>query len=256
MLVRIEDAIKERMSFHCAKTLPSSSFFPCSSLAVGWGSGATEFPYLITPEAALRAAFDPSYVSLSSFLTNANPPSGSLENQDLCLVFVNSDAGEGFISHDGVAGDRPDLYPQKGGDKLVQNVVRRCGSGSGKTVVVVHSVGPVVVERWVDMDGVKGLLFAHLPGQESGSSLVRCLNSLRNIYSWHLPRLMYFSAMRTPAEDSHIPSARVFKTTGKAVKFSPSRTASSHSRTLTRASISITDTSTKSVLFVCRLSHL
>lgn len=109
---------------------------------------------------------------MTSFLTNANPVPGALEDQDICLVFINADAGEGFISHDGVAGDRPDLYPQKGGDKLVQNVARRCGSGKGKTVVVVHSVGPVVVERWVDMVGIKALVFAHLPGQESGNSLV------------------------------------------------------------------------------------
>ncbi|EJD05137.1 uncharacterized protein FOMMEDRAFT_79988 [Fomitiporia mediterranea MF3/22] len=142
------------------------------TLAVGWGSGATEFQYLVTPDTALRKAFDTEHIIVSSFLTNANPPSGAIEDQDLCLAFVNADSGEGFIAHDGISGDRPDLYPQKGGDKLVQNVARRCGSGKGKTVVIVHSVGPVVVERWVDMPGVKGLLFAHLPGQESGNSLI------------------------------------------------------------------------------------
>ncbi|KAH8112146.1 glycoside hydrolase superfamily [Phellopilus nigrolimitatus] len=145
------------------------------TLAVGWGSGATEFPYLITPEGAIKAAFNTDRVSVTSFLSNAVPPIGTLEGQDICLVFVNSDSGEGYISPDGVTGDRPDLYPQKGGDRLVQAVTRRCGRGKGKTVVVVHSVGPVVVDRWVDMDGVKALLFAHLPGQESGNSLADVL---------------------------------------------------------------------------------
>ena len=114
---------------------------------------------------------------MTTFLKNVRPATGSLEDQDLCLVFINADAGEGFISHDGISGDRPDLFPQKGGDHLVQDVARRCGTGrsritKGKTIVVVHSVGPVIVERWIDMPGVKALLFAHLPGQESGNSLV------------------------------------------------------------------------------------
>ena len=71
-----------------------------------------------------------------------------------------------------MSGDRPDLFPQKGGSRLVRNVAKSCGRGKGKTVVVVHSVGPVIVEEWIDMHEVKGLLFAHLPGQESGNSLV------------------------------------------------------------------------------------
>lgn len=126
----------------------------------------------MNPNAALSAAFNKEKVTVSSFLTNDVPSSGSLAGQDLCLVFVNADAGEGYLSHDGVSGDRNDLFPQKGGDKLVQAVAENCGSGKGSTVVVVHSVGPVVVERWIDLQNVKGLLFSHLPGQESGNSLV------------------------------------------------------------------------------------
>ncbi|OCB86078.1 hypothetical protein A7U60_g6976 [Sanghuangporus baumii] len=145
------------------------------TLAVGWGSGATEFPYLVTPESALRSSFDSNHVSITSYLTNFMPPAGSIEDQDLCLVFINADAGEGFIVHDEISGDRTDLHPQKGGDRLVQNVAKRCGRGKGKTVVVMHSVGPVIVERWIDMREVKGLLFAHLPGQESGNSLADVL---------------------------------------------------------------------------------
>ncbi|KAI5119701.1 hypothetical protein M0805_003585 [Coniferiporia weirii] len=145
------------------------------TLAVGWGSGATEFPYLITPNDAIKAAFDPDRVSVSSFLMNAMPPPGFLEDQDICVTFVNADSGEGFISHGGAAGDRPNLFPQKGGDQLVRTVARRCGKGKGKTIVIVHSVGAVVVEKWIDADGVKALLFAHLPGQESGNSLVDVL---------------------------------------------------------------------------------
>ena len=140
---------------------------PCR-LASGWGSGAVEFPYLVSPNAALSQAFNGEKVAVSSFLTNDVPLANDLADQDLCLVFVNADAGEGYLSHEGVRGERNDLFPQRSGDKLVQGVARDCKS----TVVIVHSVGPVVVEKWIDLPNVKGLLFAHLPGQESGNSLV------------------------------------------------------------------------------------
>ena len=148
------------------------------TLASGWGSGAVEFPYLVTPIKALESEFDADNVQLTSNLEN-DPPLGKnpsiVEDQDLCIVFVNSDAGEGFISWNGLRGDRNDLYPQKGGDKLVQDVAPRCGKGNGKTVVVVHTVGPVVLERWVDLPGVKAVILANLPGEESGNALASVL---------------------------------------------------------------------------------
>jgi beta-glucosidase len=87
------------------------------------------------------------------------------------LVFANSDAGEGFVAWDGVRGDRNDLFLQKDGDDLVLEVADHCGGGSGSTVVIVHSVGPVVVEKWINHPGVKAVLAAHLPGEESGNAL-------------------------------------------------------------------------------------
>ena len=144
-------------------------------LASGWGSGAVDFPYLVTPLQAIQNMTDPAKVSVTAFPTN-HPPfednAGILHNQDLCLVFINSDGGEGFIASDGIRGDRNDLFPQNGGDKLVHRVARGCGAGKGKTVVVVHAVGPVVLERWIDVPGVKAVVLAILPGQESGNSIV------------------------------------------------------------------------------------
>ncbi|KZF20764.1 glycoside hydrolase family 3 protein [Xylona heveae TC161] len=149
------------------------------TLASGWGSGAAEFPYLVTPIEALRSAFDPEHVELSEYLTNEPALDGdaakTLDQQDLCLVFINSDSGEGYISWGGIRGDRNDLFPQKGGDKLVQSVAKSCGGGKGDTIVIVHAVGPVVVERWIDIPSVKGVLLANLPGEESGNALVDIL---------------------------------------------------------------------------------
>ena len=84
------------------------------------------------------------------------------------MVFINSDAGEGYLSDLGVRGDRDDLWAQKDGDKLVSTVAEKCAN----TVVIIHVVGVVLVERWIDHPNAKGLLFAHLPGQESGNALV------------------------------------------------------------------------------------
>ncbi|MCJ1444341.1 MAG: hypothetical protein MMC23_004843 [Stictis urceolatum] len=144
------------------------------TLAMGWGSGTAEFPYLVTPVEALEAGFDPSKVKVESYLTNTpdfkKQPS-IIEYQDICIVFVNSDSGEGFLTVDGMKGDRNDLLPQKGGDKLVQDVASNCGKGQGKTIVVVHAVGPVLLEHWIDLPGVKAVVLAHLPGQESGNAL-------------------------------------------------------------------------------------
>ncbi len=148
------------------------------TLASGWGSGAVDFPYLVTPVEALESKFDSKSVYLTKFLSN-NPPlkksPSLLTDQHLCIVFINSDGGEGFIASDGIRGDRNDLYAQKNGDKLVQSVAKGCGGGSGDTIVVIHAIGPVVVERWIDLPGVKAVVLANLPGEESGNALADVL---------------------------------------------------------------------------------
>ena len=148
------------------------------TLASGWGSGASDFPYLIPPSEALEKAFDSDSVKLVTALNHSIPLHEHptlLHDQDLCLVFANSDAGEGFTFWRNTYGDRNDLYLDNAGDDLVEVVAKNCGNGLGKTVVVIHSVGPVVIERWIELPGVKAVLFANLPGEESGNSLVDVL---------------------------------------------------------------------------------
>lgn len=144
------------------------------TLAVGWGSGATEFTYLIDPFAALQESFDPEQVVLSRILKNklSESEQEQIAKQDLCLVFANSDAGEGYLSWEGVQGDRNDLELQKNGIKLIRKVADLCG---GPVVVVIHSVGPVIMEEFADLPKVKAILYANLPGQESGNALADVL---------------------------------------------------------------------------------
>ena len=142
------------------------------TLAMGWGSGAVEFPFLTPPIKALQSTFDHRAVELTDFLKNdlTKDAISTIPTQDLCLVFVNSDAGEGFASWEGVT-DRNDLFPQKGGDYLVETVADSCRN----TVVVVHSVGPVVLDRWIGHPNVKAVVLANLPGEESGNALADVL---------------------------------------------------------------------------------
>lgn len=148
------------------------------TLASGWGSGAVEFPYLVTPAEALRGGFDASEVEVHEYLVD-NPPLGKdravFDSLDVCIVFANADSGEGFLTASGVKGDRNDLFLQKSGDDLIAAVAGGCGRGRGDVVVVIHSVGPVVMERWIDLPNVKAVLLANLPGQESGNALADVL---------------------------------------------------------------------------------
>ena len=66
-------------------------------------------------------------------------------------MFINSDAGEGYLKWEDVKGDRNDLLAQKGGDELVEKVAQNCEN----TVVVLHTVGPTILERWIDLPSVK-----------------------------------------------------------------------------------------------------
>lgn len=140
------------------------------TLASGWGSGAVEFPFLVTPTEALESSFDLDAVKLTINLTNEVFGASLYEAQDLCVAFVNSDAGEGFETWEGI-NDRKDLHPQKGGDKLVQRVANNCP----QTIVVVHAVGPVILERWIEHKNVKAVILANLPGEESGNALADVL---------------------------------------------------------------------------------
>ncbi|CAG7944740.1 unnamed protein product [Penicillium salamii] len=144
------------------------------TLASGWGSGAVEFPYLVSPWEALQHAWSTDTVDIRDHLTDAIQPE-DLVDQDLCLVFANADGGEGFIRSDGIDADRNDLFLQKNGTGLIEGVAKHCGGGQGKTVVILHSIGPVVMESWIDLPGVQAVVYANLPGQESGNALVDVL---------------------------------------------------------------------------------
>lgn len=177
------------------------------TLGQGWGSGAVDYPYLISPLGAISDYYDKESVDISSY--NGSKMSNGLEriarDSDLCLVFVNSDGGEGYIQAETVAGDRNDLWPQHYGNVLIKDVSKVCGNGTSPMVVVIHSVGPVIVEQFVNLTNVHGIVLANLPGQESGNALVDVLFGDFNP-SGHLPYTVGKSI------EDYGPSAAILKT--------------------------------------------
>ena len=55
------------------------------------------------------------------------------------------------------------------------NVVTTVANNNNNTIVVVHSVGPNIVEPWIDHPNVTALIWAGVPGQEAGNSIVDVL---------------------------------------------------------------------------------
>jgi hypothetical protein len=71
----------------------------------------------------------------------------------------------------GANGDRLNLDPWNNGNQLVQAVA----AVNKKTIVVIHSVGPIILETIVALPNVVAIVWAGLPGQESGNALVDVL---------------------------------------------------------------------------------
>lgn len=107
------------------------------------------------------------------FNTDSFPPNSNPSPNDTGIVFVTADSGENYITVEGNPGDRTssNLNLWHNGDKLIQDVAAKYSN----IIVVVHTVGPIIMEAWHDLPSVKAVLFAHLPGQEAGKSLMDVL---------------------------------------------------------------------------------
>lgn len=131
------------------------------TLISGGGSGSTTPPYVVSPFQAIqeRVARDKGILRWD-FLSDK--PSPAYANTEACLVFINAYASESF--------DRTTLADEFS-DRLVSNVADQCSN----TVVIIHSAGIRTVSSWIDHPNVTAVVFAGLPGQESGNSLVDVL---------------------------------------------------------------------------------
>ncbi|KAK1708650.1 glycoside hydrolase superfamily [Colletotrichum lupini] len=128
---------------------------------VSGGRAAANAPsYLLDPLSSLqhKAAIDGTWVNWD--LVSGDPDVNAAS--DVCLVFINAMATEGW--------DRDGLHDDFS-DGLVLNVANKCAN----TIVVVHTAGIRLVDQWIDHPNVTATVIAHLPGQDSGSALVKLL---------------------------------------------------------------------------------
>ncbi|KAJ5531366.1 hypothetical protein N7527_004759 [Penicillium freii] len=142
------------------------------TLAMGWGSGTSEFPYLVGPLDAIQVQAKKDGTKILESTTDSTTAAASAAAAaETAVVFINSDGGEGYITVEGNVGDRNNLDPWHNGNELVKSVA----AVNKNVVVVVHSVGPVILETILAQPSVKAIVWAGLPGQESGNALVDVL---------------------------------------------------------------------------------
>eukprot|EP00833_Pecoramyces_ruminatium_P011433 jgi/Orpsp1_1/1185465/evm.model.c7180000093884.1 len=150
------------------------------TLALGWGSGTTDFKYVIDPLSAITERAKKDNIEVVGYgEDDAEGGANAAKDADLAIVFVQADSGEEYITVEGNAGDRLSLDLWHGGNELIDAVA----SVNENTIVVIHAPGPVNVPF---LDKVKGIVFAGMPGQESGNAIADVLFGDVNP-SGHLP---------------------------------------------------------------------
>ncbi|KAK5082100.1 hypothetical protein LTS08_001722 [Lithohypha guttulata] len=150
----------------------SAVFGPCTpflgyaangTLYTGGGSGATSPAYISAPLDAIQSRVIQTGNTVVYWDTiNNNATSAVAGAADACLVFINAEASEGV--------DRPNLRDTFS-DTLVRNIANQCSN----TIVTIHNAGIRLVDSWIDHPNVTAVIYAHLPGQDSGTALVDIL---------------------------------------------------------------------------------
>jgi beta-glucosidase len=137
----------------------------------GGGSGATTPAMFVSPFEALKMRAYQNGTALFNDFLSSQPVVDPVS--DACIVFGNAWASEGY--------DRPAIRDDYT-DGLVKTVADQCN----KTIVVLHNAGARLVDQFVDHPNVTAIIFAHLPGQDSGNALVSLLYGDSN-FSGKLP---------------------------------------------------------------------
>ncbi|KAI9350520.1 glycoside hydrolase superfamily [Zopfochytrium polystomum] len=140
------------------------------TIAQGWGSGTTNFPYIVAPDAAIRAKASSLGISVVSSTSNDKTAgANAASSADIAVVFVFANSGEEYITVENNKGDRNNLDLWHDGNGLINAV-----SAVKKTVVVIHSPGPVNMP-WLNNPNVVAVIYALMPGQETGNAITDVL---------------------------------------------------------------------------------
>lgn len=98
---------------------------------------------------------------------NAQQGAAAAQKADIAIVCINSDSGEGYIEVEKNT-DRINLDPWHNGNDLVKAVA----AVNKKTIVVIHSVGPLILEPYIDNPNVVAVVWAGLPGTHLASKFI------------------------------------------------------------------------------------
>ncbi|KAH7417559.1 beta-glucosidase [Cadophora sp. MPI-SDFR-AT-0126] len=136
------------------------------TLDVGGGSGSGTHTTIISPLDAIKARAQKIGARVSYILDNtvlaANDLHSIYPTPEVCLVFLKTYASEGY--------DRTSFEADWNSTLVVENVAARCPN----TVVITHSAG-INTMPWASNPNVKAILAAHLPGEQTGNSIVDVL---------------------------------------------------------------------------------
>ena len=137
------------------------------TLAVGGGSGTGRFSHVVSPLESIQARVESyggvvQYVTDNDYITQGDLTTMAPVSPDVCIVFLKSWASEG--------NDRTSLIADWNSTVVVERVAAVCNN----TVVVVHGAAPNTMP-WRNNPNVTAILAAHMPGQESGDSIVDIL---------------------------------------------------------------------------------
>lgn len=143
-------------------------------------TGTADYSYFISPYEALqaRARKDKTGVNWSFFNWDYNQAKTVATPADVALVFIYSNSGEGYITVATNEGDRNNLTAWEGGDELVKQIA----SVNKNTMVIIHAPGQVDIESFVNNENVTAIIWAGMPGSESGNAITvssESHNSLR-----------------------------------------------------------------------------
>lgn len=117
--------------------------------------------YLVAPLDAIKSQAQKDGTTITTSTNdNAQQGASAAQNAEVAIVCINSDSGEGYIEVEKNAGDRNNLDPWHNGNDLVKAVA----AVNKKTIVVIHSVGPLILEPYIDNPNVVAVVWAGLPG--------------------------------------------------------------------------------------------
>ncbi|RFU35240.1 hypothetical protein B7463_g1164, partial [Scytalidium lignicola] len=142
---------------------PSTSQIAINGTIIsGGGSGANSPAYINAPFDALQErAYQEGSTILWDFINDESQAYADGAS-NACLVFINAFASEGS--------DRPGVHDDYS-DTLVNKVADVCSN----TIVVIHNAGVRLIDQFVDHPNVTAIIYAHLPGQDSGRALTAIL---------------------------------------------------------------------------------